>query len=324
MVANRRRYYLAQLAAKRSELLLGLLGLDERVLTELPCVERWTLKDLLAHVAAWDRWEHRQMKGMLVGEPPDDVAVDAFNAAAVAEWRDRSLAHVLTELQEARAVWVAWLRDLPEDEFFKSRPFHDWDWAFPNCLEVQWQHDAEHAAQIAAWRTEQGLESDVGPKELLLAALNATREELLTASALIRPDERATRLVCGEWTLKDLLGHVADWEWVGVEGLRQMAAGRSLDIEYIADIDAWNQRHAEVRRDQPWKEVWADLHAAREALLEPLESIDEADLSRSLRFPWGPEGTAYQWVSVFLAHDREHAQGLREEMGICRKLNEQT
>lgn len=315
MKTNRPRHYLAQLAAKRGGLLLGLLGLDERALTQLPCLERWTVKDLLAHVAAWDRWEHRQMKGMLVGEAPEDVAVDAFNAAAVAEWGDRSLADVLAELQEARAVWVAWLRDLPEDEFFRSRRFHDWDWAFPNCLEVQWQHDAEHAAQIAAWRTEQGLDSDVGPKELLLAALSAAREELLTAGALVRPHERTTRLVCGEWTLKDVLGHVADWEWVGAEGLRRMADGQSPDVEHIVDIDAWNQRHAEARRDQPWNEAWADLHEAREALLEPLEGMDQADLSRSFRFPWGPEGTAYQWVSVFVAHDREHAQGLREETG---------
>ena len=36
----------------------------------------------------------------------------------------------------------------------------------------------------------------------------------------------------------------------------------------------------------------------------------QADLARSFRFPWGPEGTAYDWVSVYLAHDRDHARGL--------------
>jgi hypothetical protein len=43
---------------------------------------------------------------------------------------------------------------------------------------------------------------------------------------------------------KDVLAHVADWEWVGVEGLRHMAAGQSPQVEHIADIDAWNQAHS--------------------------------------------------------------------------------
>jgi hypothetical protein len=148
-----------------------------------------------------------------------------------------------------------------------------------------------------------------------LAGLAAAREELLATSTLIPPQERASRPFCGEWTLKDVLGHVADWEWIGVKGLRDMAAGRPPQVEHIADIDAWNQVHAEARRDQPWDEVWADLHAAREALLEKLDRLGQAGLSQSFRFPWGPEGTAYQWACVFLAHDREHAEGLMEAAG---------
>ncbi len=306
---------IARLAAGRGQLLAELLGLDEETLTETPCLERWTVKDLLAHIAAWDRWEYRQMKRSLAGEPPEDVAVDAFNAAAVTEWRDRSLNEVLDELQDARAFWIAWLRDLPENVFFENRSFQDRDWTFPHCLEIQWRHDAEHVAQIAAWREEQQLEEDAGFKGLLLAALNATREELLTAAAMATPAERASRPICGAWTLKDVLGHVADWEWVGVEGLRRMAAGRPLDIAYIADIDAWNERQAQARADQPWEEIWADLHAAREELLEILDGMRQADLMRSYVFPWGPEGVAYQWLSAFISHDREHAQGLRSEMG---------
>jgi hypothetical protein len=109
-----------------------------------------------------------------------------------------------------------------------------------------------------------------------------------------------------------LLGHIADWEWVGVDGLRDMAAGRPPQVEHIADIEAWNQAHYQTRRGQPWDDVWADLHAAREALVEVLEGdgMAQADLARSFRFPWGTEGTAYQWVSVYLTHDREHARDL--------------
>ncbi len=313
-MADDRARLFARLAAERSRLLAGLLGLNRRMVTEEAFLDDWTVKDLLAHVAAWDRWEHHQMKRMRAGEPPQDVAVDAFNALVVTQSQDRSLPEVLTELQDARASWVAWLRGLDEGVFFRSRPFDDWDWAFPNCMEIQWQHDAEHASQIAAWRQAYDVEGDVGPKCILLAALSAAREELLDASALVPPGDRASRRVCGVWTLKDVLGHTADWEQVGVEGLRLMARGRPPDVGRIGDIDAWNHEHAEARRDQPWEQVWADLHATREALVEVLDGMAQAGLARSYPFPWGPRGTAYQWVAVFVTHDREHAEGLRGEL----------
>ncbi len=315
MTDDRLRLF-ARLAAERSGLLAELLGLDQRALTEEAFLDGWTVKDALAHVAAWDRWEHRQMEGMLAGRPPSDVTVDAFNAVVVAEWQDRSLTEVVGELRDARASWVTWLESLPEEAFFRSRPFDDWDWAFPNCLEVQWQHDAEHASQIAAWRRAHHFEGGIGPKCVLLAALSAAREELLAVSALVPPEDRTSRLVCGAWTLKDVLGHMADWERVGVEGLRSMARGWSPEVEHIADIDAWNHEHAEARRDQPWEEVWADLQRTREALVEALEGMPQANLARWYRFPWGPQGTAYGWVSVFVDHDREHARGLRDELGV--------
>ncbi|MBS3784313.1 MAG: DinB family protein [Anaerolineae bacterium] len=320
-MANNRLRLLARMAAERSELLRSLLGLDRRSLTEEAFLDGWTVKHALAHIAARDRREHRQMRRLLAGEPPDDRAlrgrgVDAFNAAVVDGWRDQPLIDVVTELEDARATWVAWLRDLPEEAFFASRPFNDWDWAFPNCLEIQWQHDAEHAAQIAAWRQTHDLEGQVGPKCVLLAALSAAREELVALSSLVAPEERTSRLVCGVWTLKDVLGHLADWEQVGVEGLRSMARARPLAMEHVADIDAWNQEHAKSRREQPWDTIWSDLHDTREALVEVLERMAQGDLSRSYRFPWGPEGTAYQWVAAFVDHDREHASGLRQALDL--------
>jgi hypothetical protein len=210
---------------------------------------------------------------------------------------------------------VTWLQTLPDEEFFRQHLFEGEDWSCAGCVEVQLRHDAEHAAQIAVWREAAGLKGKTGPRAVLLAALGAARDELLTAATLIPPDERASRLVCGEWTLKDVLGHIADWEWVGVEGLRQMAVGQAPQIEHIESIEAWNQTHADARRDQPWEVVWADLHAARRALLDVLEGMSQAVLTQSFPFPWGPEGTAYQWVCVYLAHDREHAQDLRSAIG---------
>ena len=191
ILAVRWAQLLARLAAERAGLLEQIIGLDERTLTEVPVLDGWTIKDLLAHVAAWDRWELREMRHMASGEPPDLSAIqdmDGYNAAVVAAWRDRTLAEVLAELQDARAAWVSWLQTLPNEEFFRERLFAGEDWSFPGCVEVQWQHDAEHTAQIAAWREAKGWKAKTGPKTVLLATLAAAREELMTAATLIPPD----------------------------------------------------------------------------------------------------------------------------------------
>ncbi len=305
---------LAHLALERARLLEQLIGLEEEALTRRPMPGGWTVKDLLVHIAAWDRWERREMERTLTEGAPDLSALetmDAFNADAVAAWRGRDLDEVLAELQEARRDWTTWLAALPVETFCQERTFRGVDWTFPTILQVQAQHDAEHAAQVAAWRRQEGLWYEVWPrrgsKAVLLAALAASREALLTAVALVPPEERASRPVCGTWTLKDVLGHVTDWEALCLQGLGQMAVGRPPQVEAIEDVDAWNQVHVEARRDQPWEEVWAELEAVRRALTGVLEGMDEDAMGRAFPAPWDPHCTPYDWAYICLTHEREHA-----------------
>jgi hypothetical protein len=95
-----------------------------------------------------------------------------------------------------------------------------------------------------------------------------------------------------------------------------MAAGQSPEVEVVEDIDAWNLVHVKARREQPWESVWEDLHTTRRSLLTVLEEMGETELSQRFAFPWGPEGTPYQWATVFFAHDREHARDVWAGVGI--------
>jgi hypothetical protein len=292
--------------------------MDERALTQEPICGEWTAKDLLAHVTAWDRWQHETMAALVAGEAPDLALMhdfDASNAAFHTQWRDRRLDDVLTEFQTARADWLAWLKRLPLKEFYRRRPYEGQDWSFwAEPVLIQGKHDAEHAAQLAAWQQAHRAEIETGDKAVLLAAVDTARDELLAAAALVPAEERASRPVCGKWTLKDLLGHIADWEIVGAEGLGHMAAGHAPRIDTIPDIEAWNQTHAQARRAQPWTEVWSDFEAAHHALVSVLSDTSAVHINRIFAFPWGVEGTLYEWGRVYVRHDREHAHGLREQL----------
>jgi hypothetical protein len=207
---------------------------------------------------------------------------------------------------------VAWLEDLPVEAFFRPRAYDGYDWTFSRTpLRVQWEHDADHTAQIAAWRGTEQAEGPLGPKAVLRAALDAGRQELFAAARLVPTEQRALYPVCGPWTARDVIGHLADWEWIGVEGLRNMVAGRAPGVEAIRDIDLWNAERVEARRAQPWAVVWEELHAARRAFVEAVDALDPELLGKVHAFPWGGHGTAYNWVSLYIAHDREHAEQLR-------------
>ncbi len=317
VLAARRRHLLAHLAAARGELLQQLICLDEKALTMDLVNESWTAQDALVHIAAWDRWVRREIGRLVAGEEPDAAAVsdiNAYNAANVAAWKGRSLEEVVAELRAARTEWIAWMKGLSEEEFFRSRPRGRGNWWLPTWIEVLREHDLEeHAHKLAEWRKGQR-ETPSGPRAILAAALEAGREELCAAADIVPPGERALLPVCGTWTLQDVLGHVADWEdWV-VAGLHDMAAGRAPHVRLETDEETWNQEHAAARRGQSWKKVWADLQGTRRELLDILAGMNPAAMEHTFPGVWDQKTIPYAWFLVALAHDREHARGIRETM----------
>ena len=141
---------------------------------------------------------------------------------------------------------------------------------------------------------------------------------MLATIALVRPAERETRAVCGVWTLKDVLGHVADWEWYGVEKLDGGPSRRSLDIRFRGKIQEWNEAHAAARQDQPWEEIWADFQGARLAMGQVLEKMSQDDLAQPFAVPWSRKWTAYRWIHLWLHHERGHAADLRLNLDLPR------
>src|SRR5690606_5409015 len=123
--------------------------------------------------------------------------------------------------------------------------------------------------------------------------------------------ERATHLISEAWTLKDILGHIADWEAYCISCIE---AGEPLPQKYEGDGQRWNEAHAAVRRNQPWQQVWNDVQVIRQQLLARLASMSQEELESAIDNPWGAHASAYGWAHAYLAHEREHAGEL------CKKL----
>ena len=246
-----RLHLLARIHAERANLLAALVGTDADSLSTRPACADWTAKDLLAHVAAWDAAHLERMQQVLTGNAGQlkTFDTDARNAAMHAERKDWSLARTLQELLASRSAYLQALAQVSDEELHGT---HQTPWgAVPVRFwaERRAAHDAAHAADLASFRKAGGLGRATGPRALLLAQLAAVREELLAAAALVPPDQRTARTVCGEWTLKDAVAHVADWERVAAEALRAMAAGAAPAIRET-DIESFNPAHYSQRQNE--------------------------------------------------------------------------
>jgi hypothetical protein len=145
-------------------------------------------------------------------------------------------------------------------------------------------------------------------REQLLADLEKGRSEL-RASYQGLPDGQMTRMgAVGEWSVEDVLSHVASWDEVMLADLERIARGdtpalATIDLE-SADYDAANAAIMSQRRDLPLDQVLRDLDTDRADIVAAVGRLPDSALAE------GQFGRLL--IQITAAHDREHASGISE------------
>lgn len=312
---------LARLAAERSCLLRQLWALDETILTTEVVGNGRTAKDIIAHVAAWDslvlsrlrmvdNGRTDQIEPLGVGE-----TLDAFNAELHQRYQTRSLKLVLAFALRERSNLIYAFNQLSDAELENpiTLPWGETT-SRRNWFGQRYQHDAHHATELEAWRKTLPLAAkrQVGPKLILRAILRAARQEFKTLVELVPPAERDSKPIHDDWTLKDVVGHLTDWENLVVAGLRQLLLDQAPQFNVtITEFAAFDKSRVQARRSQSWSQVWQDFNRSRKALDDVFQQFPELFLKHTLVTPWGKEMPAYFWLTICFGHDHEHAADLR-------------
>jgi uncharacterized protein (TIGR03083 family) len=116
--------------------------------------------------------------------------------------------------------------------------------------------------------------------------------------------------VVEEWSVKDLLGHIAFWANRAANTLTEVAAGRGDRVpgtDSQAETDEWNAREAAARKDKTLHDLrqeFLQAHEAARAALEkfPEEKLDEPFKERTVIFSFGADT---------FAHYQEHASQIK-------------
>jgi hypothetical protein len=133
----------------------ALKGLNEAHVTEV-WLGSWSIKEIVAHIAGWQRELAPALERMARGERPIPQGthyedVDAWNARFTAAARGTEVADLLLELDRSHEAFVRAAAALPDDRLEAGRTAHrivDQNTA---------HHYREHAEQIRAWRAERGI-----------------------------------------------------------------------------------------------------------------------------------------------------------------------
>jgi hypothetical protein len=148
---------------ERENLLDAIEGLSDEEMLEAGVVGDWSIKDILAHLSAWEAelvkllWQARH------GERPSGiytsgVPVDEVNKVWSQAAQSRPLERVIDDFISVRKQTIrrvepfsdADLSDPQRYPWLEGNPL--WEWIENDSF----GHEAEHAAQIREWRAKRG------------------------------------------------------------------------------------------------------------------------------------------------------------------------
>ncbi len=142
------------MAATRRSTLAFLARLPEREILRPRTQDRWSVKDVLAHLLSCDEETIRRFR--LIGRGQGDrilwfesmADADRFNARSVARLRRLGLRALLRRMERAHGDLVTWFKRLPAESL--QDPSH----AYPVVEWLPapgWSHEQEHLSEIRAW-----------------------------------------------------------------------------------------------------------------------------------------------------------------------------
>ena len=127
-------------------------------------------------------------------------------------------------------------------------------------------------------------------QERYLARLSAAKEGLFNAIAGLDEENLTTEFVVGDWTVKDMLGHIVSWDDEFRRDIRLILQGKHPGYELVIrgddDFSAWNQHWIEQKRDWSWQRMLADVERDFEEAARLILTLSPQDYRQRGVTPW--------------------------------------
>jgi hypothetical protein len=277
-------------------------------------VDDWSLKDLLSHIIDWDRrlvvWCSDALTGFQGTGPELDLRwenLDTGDHEIPADLRGESIDAILTEFRQSYRVVLSTLAALREEVLFGTGSTRGG--RGPALADLVLLSTADHYAwakgRIRRWcKTHAGAYLN---REIILARIQTERRRLEQNLAEVPRGEMETPGVVGEWSVKDMIAHLVDWEqrflgWyeAGRRGQRPEVPAPGIGWD---QLDLLNRQIYEQNRERPVDEILAEFDASYPEVLETIRAMPEDEIFAVGRYDWLGENSL---VGVILANTANH------------------
>lgn len=150
-------------------------------------------------------------------------------------------------------------------------------------------------------------------KQALVDRLDAARNELLMLARSLPVERLTTPGAVGDWSAKDVIGHLASWEDRLLTLAQMVINGQIEQIQWLGSeeaVQAWNHQAYLRKQAWSWDETIRDLAMVREETLwnigwaTPEQLFEEHPLAEGAVSPAG-------LLEEIVNHDHEHLAHLR-------------
>jgi hypothetical protein len=118
----------------------------------------------------------------------------------------------------------------------------------------------------------------------------------------------------GTWLAKDVLGHIAAYADAERRALAAGVGRAREEATYFDNIQAWNEQQYELRKKRTPGQIIAEVQENTARYLSLVKSLHEEDLNKTIRFPWGEQGTVHAMVKEGIGHLRSHREQLEQAL----------
>lgn len=149
-----RRDILRKMKSSRAATLRLFDRINARMMIKPEIQGRWSIKDVFAHMVAWEKEACKRLDLILSGKSDriyyyeDSSVMHRFNARVVSKYKPLSMNQLLKEAAEIRTGLVGRLKEIPLIEIDNSSHLHPVSEWLP---EFTYKHEQEHRDRIQKW-----------------------------------------------------------------------------------------------------------------------------------------------------------------------------
>ena len=151
-------------------------------------------------------------------------------------------------------------------------------------------------------------------KDEIISGLVETRKQILDAASSL-PPAKQNEVFLGIWSVKDLLAHLAGWDYTNLEAAREILAGQvpSFYAHYDRDWRTFNAGLVAKYKRDDFGELLSLVEESHRELIEYLKSIpaEEFEQDRGIRFE-GHKVTIGRLLQVEIKDEQKHCEQIEE------------